>query len=98
VPKLVSSSNPSVEGPMRGLVLGELRHVQKHSLGRAEHCRLRERRGSRRTGRQVVSLPVLADCLNAAGVGIGDGDEPQRDGAAIVRERYDIRRIERQPR
>ena len=72
------------EGPMRGLVLGQLRQVHQHRLGRAEHDGLRQRRGPRRAGRQVVGLPVLADRLDAARVGIGDGDEPQRDGAAVM--------------
>ena len=62
---------------MRRLVLGQLRQVHQHRIRRAEHHGARQRRGAGIAGRQIVGRPVLADRLDAARLGVGDGDEPQ---------------------
>ena len=45
-----------------------------------------------------MGFPVLADRFDPACLGIRNGDQPQRDGAAVMSERDDVRRIQRQPR
>ena len=82
---------------MRGLIFGQLRQVEEDRFGRTEDYGLRQRRGSRSAGRQVVGFPILTHGLDAARVGIGNRDEPQRNGPAVMGERHHIGRVERQP-
>nr|WP_230721456.1 hypothetical protein [Martelella mediterranea] len=83
---------------MRGLVLGELRQVHQHRVRRAEHDSPRQRRRAGIAGRQVVGRAVLADRLDAARLGIGDGDEPQGDQPPVMLQPDRVGRIEREPR
>jgi hypothetical protein len=69
------------EGPVRGLVLGELRQVEEGHLGPVEHQRARERRWARIARRQVVDGAVLADRLHPARLGIRDVDKPEVEAA-----------------
>ena len=84
--------------PMRGLVLGQLRQVHQHRIRRAEHDGPRQRRRAGIAGRQVVGRAVLADRLDAARLGVGDGDEPQIDQPPVMREPDRVGRIEREAR
>jgi hypothetical protein len=84
--------------PMRGLVLGQLRQVHQHRIRRAEHHGPRQRRRAGIAGRQVVGRAVLADRLDAARLGVGDGDEPQIDQPPVMLEPDRVGRIEREPR
>ncbi|SUZ34100.1 hypothetical protein ROE7235_03882 [Roseibaca ekhonensis] len=83
---------------MRGLVLGQLRQVHQHRIRRAEHDSTRQRRRAGIAGRQIVGRAVLADGLDAARPGVGDGDEPQIDQPPVMREPDRVGRIEREPR
>ena len=84
--------------PMRGLVLGQLRQVHQHRIRRAEHDGPRQRRRAGIAGRQVVGRAVLAHRLDAARLGVGDGDEPQIDQPPVMREPDRVGRIEREAR
>ena len=84
--------------PMRGLVLGQLRQVHQHRIRRAEHHRPRQRRRAGIAGRQVVGRAILSDGLDAARLGVGDGDEPQIDQPPVMGEPDRVGRIEREAR
>ena len=83
---------------MRGLVLGQLRQVHQHRVRRAEHHGPRQRRRAGIAGRQIVARAILADRLDAARLGIGDGDEPQIDQPPVMLQPDRIGRIEREAR
>ena len=84
--------------PMRRLVLGELRQVQQNRIRRAEHHGPRQRRRAGIAGRQVVGRPILADRLDAARLGVGNGDEPQIDQPPVMLQPDRVGRIEREAR
>ena len=65
-------------------------------IRRAEDDGARERRHAGIAGRQVVGRTVLSDRLDAARLGIGDGDEPQIDQPPVMREPDHVGRIEGQ--
>ena len=45
-----------------------------------------------------MGFPVLTDRFDPTGLRVGDGDKPQRDGATVMGECDDVRRIEREAR
>ncbi|SUZ33570.1 hypothetical protein ROE7235_03342 [Roseibaca ekhonensis] len=83
---------------MRGLVLGQLRQVHQHRIRRAEHDSTRQRRRAGIAGRQIVGCPVLADRLDPARLGVGDGDEPQIDQPPVMLQPDRVGRVEREAR
>lgn len=78
------------QGAMGGLILADLRQVQHHHLRRAEDDGARERSRAWIAGWQVIGGAVLAHCLDAPRFGIGDGDQPELDLAAVMREADDV--------
>ncbi len=83
---------------MRGLVLGQLRQVHQHRVRRAEHHGARQRRRAGIARWQIVTRPILADRLDAARLGVGNGDEPQVDQPAVMLQPDRVGRIEREAR
>ena len=67
-------------------------------IRRAEHHGPGQRGRARIAGRQIIGGAVLADGLDAAAIGIGDGHQPQLDLAAVMDEPDHVGGVQRQPR
>ena len=79
---------------MCGLVFADLRQVKHHHFRRPEDDGAGQRSGPGIAGRQIVGGAVLADSLDPARLGIGDGDEAELDLTAIMRQPDDVGGIE----
>ena len=84
--------------PVRRLVLGQLRQIEKNHIRCAKYNGPGQRGRSRIAGWQVIGSAVLADGLDTAPIGVGNGYQPKLDLAAVKHQPDHVGGVQRQPR